>query len=195
MKVAGDKVSFLSRENTIAGPAFNRWLVPPAALAIHLAIGQAYAFSVFNLPLSQVVGITAPAPGDWKLTTIGWIFSVAIAFLGISAFTFGRWLEAAGPRKAMFASACCFAGGFFVAALGVRTHAFWLVILGYGVIGGIGLGLGYISPGSTLIKWVPDHPGMAVIGEINGDLKSGLKGGGERNMVEGNIGGIDEHAL
>ena len=91
--------AFLDREHCIAPRDHDRWLVPPAALAIHLAIGQAYAFSVFNLPLSQVVGITAPAPGDWKLTTIGWIFSVAIVFLGLSAFTFGRWLEDAGPRK------------------------------------------------------------------------------------------------
>lgn len=151
----------LDRERTIAPPGFNRWRVPPAALAIHLAIGQAYAFSVFNLPLSTLRGITAPAPDDWRLTTIGWIFSVAIVFLGLSAFTFGRWLEQAGPRKAMFASASCFGGGFLVAALGVQLHQFWLVVLGYGVIGGIGLGLGYISPVSTLIKWFPDRPGMA----------------------------------
>jgi MFS family permease len=154
-------LSFLDRERTIAPAGFNRWRVPPAALAIHLSIGQAYAFSVFNLPLSRLEGLTTAAPGDWKLTTIGWIFSVAIVFLGLSAFTFGRWLEQAGPRKAMFASASCFGGGFLVAALGVQLHLFWLVVLGYGVIGGIGLGLGYISPVSTLIKWFPDRPGMA----------------------------------
>lgn len=153
--------SFLDRDRTIAPAGFNRWRVPPAALAIHLSIGQAYAFSVFNLPLSRLRGITASAPDDWKLTTIGWIFSVAIVCLGLSAFTFGRWLEQAGPRKAMFASASCFGGGFVVAALGVQTHQLWLVVLGYGVIGGIGLGLGYISPVSTLIKWFPDRPGMA----------------------------------
>ena len=154
-------LSFLDRSRTVAGPSFNRWLVPPAALAIHLAIGQAYAFSVFDLPLSRAVGITHSVPGDWKLTTIGWIFSTAIFFLGISAFAFGHWLEDAGPRKAMFAAACCFGGGFLVAAVGVRAHQIWLVYLGYGVIGGIGLGLGYISPVSTLIKWFPDRPGMA----------------------------------
>jgi len=154
-------LSRLDRERTIAPPGFSRWRVPPAALAIHLSIGQAYAFSVFNLPLSKLKGITAPAPDDWGLATIGWIFSVAIVFLGLSAFTFGRWLEQVGPRKAMVASAACFGGGFLVASLGVRLHAFWLVILGYGVIGGIGLGLGYISPVSTLIKWFPDRPGMA----------------------------------
>jgi len=153
--------SFLDREHTIAPSGFDRWRVPPAALAIHLSIGQAYAFSVFNLPLSRLRGITTAAPDDWKLTTIGWIFSVAIVFLGLSAFTFGRWLEQAGPRKAMFAAASCFGGGFLVAALGVQLHLFWLVVLGYGVIGGIGLGLGYISPVSTLIKWFPDRPGMA----------------------------------
>ncbi len=152
---------FLDREHSIAPPGFNRWRVPPAALAIHLAIGQAYAFSVFNLPLSTLIGIDKPAPADWKLSTIGWIFSTAIVFLGLSAFTFGRWLEEVGPRKAMFCSALCFAGGFFVAALGVQLHQIWIIYLGYGVIGGIGLGLGYISPVSTLIKWFPDRPGMA----------------------------------
>lgn len=152
---------FLDRQHSIAPAGFSRWRVPPAALAIHLAIGQAYAFSVFNLPLSTLVGIDKPAPADWKLSTIGWIFSTAIVFLGLSAFTFGRWLEAAGPRKAMFASAVCFGGGFMVGALGVQLHQIWIIYLGYGVIGGIGLGLGYISPVSTLIKWFPDRPGMA----------------------------------
>jgi MFS family permease len=151
----------LDRSRTIAPPGFNRWRVPPAALAIHLAIGQAYAFSVFNLPLSRQLGVSASVPGDWKLSTIGWVFSIAIVCLGLSAFTFGRWLEAAGPRKAMFASATCFGGGLLVAAAGVATHQFWLLALGYGVIGGIGLGLGYIAPVSTLMKWFPDRPGMA----------------------------------
>jgi MFS family permease len=153
--------SLLDREHTVAGAHYSRWLVPPAALAIHLSIGQAYAFSVFNLPLSHAVGITQPAPDDWKLSTIGWVFSVAIVFLGLSAAVFGAWLERAGPRKAMFVSAVCFASGFQVAALGVITHQFWLLLLGYGVLGGIGLGLGYISPVSTLIRWFPDRPGMA----------------------------------
>ncbi|MFI5233199.1 MAG: OFA family MFS transporter [Gemmatimonadales bacterium] len=152
---------FLDREHSIAPQGYSRWRVPPAALAIHLAIGQAYAFSVFNLPLSTLVGIGKPAPDDWKLSTIGWIFSTAIVFLGLSAFAFGRWLEEAGPRKAMFSAAVCFAGGFFVAAAGVHLHQIWIIYLGYGVLGGIGLGLGYISPVSTLIKWFPDRPGMA----------------------------------
>ncbi len=152
---------FLDRDHSIAPEGYSRWRVPPAALAIHLAIGQAYAFSVFNLPLSTLVGIDKAAPTDWKLSTIGWIFSTAIVFLGLSAFTFGRWLEEAGPRKAMFCAAVCFAGGFCVAALGVQLHQIWIIYLGYGVIGGIGLGLGYISPVSTLIKWFPDRPGMA----------------------------------
>jgi MFS family permease len=154
-------LSFLDREHSVAPAGYSRWRVPPAALAIHLCIGQAYAFSVFNLPLSTLIGINKPAAADWKLTTIGWIFSVAIVFLGFSAFTFGRWLDEAGPRKAMFASACCFGGGFAVASLGVYLHQIWIIYLGYGVIGGIGLGLGYISPVSTLIKWFPDRPGMA----------------------------------
>jgi MFS family permease len=153
--------AFLSRERTIAAPGYNRWLIPPAALAIHLAIGEVYAFSVFNLPLTRLIGVTESAPEDWKLSTLGWIFSIAIVFLGLSAAVFGKWLEAAGPRKAMFAAASCFGGGFLVAALGVQLHQVWLLYLGYGVLGGIGLGLGYISPVSTLIKWFPDRPGMA----------------------------------
>lgn len=154
-------LSFLDRERIVAPPGYSRWLVPPAALAIHLSIGQAYAFSVFNLPLSRVIGGTASAPGDWKLSTLGWIFSIAIVFLGLSAAVWGAWLERVGPRKAMFVSACCFGVGFLVGALGIRTHQLWLLLLGYGVLGGIGLGLGYISPVSTLIKWFPDRPGMA----------------------------------
>jgi MFS family permease len=153
--------SFLDREHSVAKPGYNRWLVPPAALAIHLCIGQIYAYSVFNRPMTRILGITESAPGDWELTTLGWIFSIALFTLGASAAIFGKWLERVGPRKAMFAAALCFAGGFFIAALGIRTHQIWLVYLGHGVIGGIGLGLGYISPVSTLIKWFPDRPGMA----------------------------------
>ena len=153
--------SFLDRERSIAGENYSRWLVPPAALAIHLSIGQAYAFSVFNLPLSQRIGVDHSAPADWRLSTIGWVFSVAIVFLGLSAALFGPWLERAGPRKAMFVSALCFGGGFEIASLGVATHQFWILLLGYGVLGGIGLGLGYISPVTTLIRWFPDRPGMA----------------------------------
>src|SRR5579864_1024953 len=134
-------MSFLDREHSVAPAGYSRWRVPPAALAIHLAIGQAYAFSVFNLPLSTLVGVTKAAPDDWKLSTIGWIFSTAIVCLGLSAFLFGRWLEAVGPRRAMFVSALCFAGGFMVSALGVQMHQIWIIYLGYGVLGGIGLGL------------------------------------------------------
>ena len=154
-------LSFLDRKHTIAGPGFSRWMVPPAALCVHLCIGQAYAFSVFNLPMSKLIGITQSAPDDWKLTDLGWIFSIAIFFLGASAAVFGRWVEDGGPRRAMFTSALCFGCGFLVAALGVSLHQLWIVYLGYGVLGGIGLGLGYISPVSTLIRWFPDRPGMA----------------------------------
>src|SRR5579885_3011632 len=153
--------SFLDREHTVAKPGYNRWLIPPAALAIHLCIGQAYAFSVFNLPMTKLIGITQSAPGDWKLTELGWIFTLAIVFLGLSAAAAGRWLEEVGPRKAMFVAACCFGGGFVISAFGASIHSIWLIYLGYGVIGGCGLGIGYISPVSTLIKWFPDRPGMA----------------------------------
>lgn len=154
-------LSILDRDRTIAKPGFNRWMVPPAALCVHLCIGQAYAFSVFNLPMSKVIGITSPAPEDWKLTELGWIFSIAIFFLGFSAAVLGRWVEEGGPRRAMCAAALCFGSGFLVSAFGISVHQLWIVYLGYGVLGGIGLGIGYISPVSTLIKWFPDRPGMA----------------------------------
>jgi len=154
-------IAILDRERTVAPLDYNRWRVPPAALAVHLSIGQVYAFSVFNIPLSRTIGITTSAPDDWALSTIGWVFSTAIVFLGLSAALFGRWLERVGPRQAMFASALCFGGGFFVGAAGISSHQFWLLLLGYGVLGGIGLGIGYISPVSTLLKWFPDRPGMA----------------------------------
>jgi MFS family permease len=153
--------TFMDRESTVAEPGFNRFLVPPAALAVHLCIGQAYAFSTFNLPLTKLIGITQSAPGDWDLKAVGWIFSIAIVVLGSSAAVFGRWVERVGPRKSMFVSALCFGGGFLVSAVGIHFHALWLLYLGYGVLGGCGLGIGYISPVSTLIKWFPDRPGMA----------------------------------
>jgi MFS family permease len=154
-------MSFLDRENIIAAPGFNRFMVPPAALAVHLSIGQAYAISTFNLPLTKLIGITQSVPGDWNLKAVGWIFSIAIVFLGSSAALFGRWVERVGPRKSMFAAALCFAGGFLISAVGIKMHQLWIIYLGYGVLGGCGLGIGYISPVSTLIKWFPDRPGMA----------------------------------
>jgi MFS family permease len=157
----GSLFAFLDRERTIARAGFSRWMVPPAALCIHLCIGQAYAFSVFNLPMTKLLGITESAPGDWKLTELGWIFSIAIFVLGFSAAIFGRWVEEGGPRRAMFTSALCWASGFFISAVGVYLHNLWIIYFGYGVVGGIALGIGYISPVSTLIKWFPDRPGMA----------------------------------
>ena len=151
----------LHRDRTIAGPGFSRWMVPPAALCVHLCIGQAYAISVFNLPMTKLIGISKAAPDDWKLTDLGWIFSIAIVFLGLSAAVMGRWVEEGGPRRAMFTAALLWAGGFLISAVGVNIHNIWLIYLGYGVFGGCGLGIGYISPVSTLIKWFPDRPGMA----------------------------------
>jgi MFS family permease len=157
----GTLPGLLSRERTIADIGFSRWMVPPAALCVHLCIGQAYAFSVFNLPMTRLIGITQSAPDDWKLTDLGWIFSIAIFFLGASAALLGRWVEEGGPRRAMFTAGLCWAGGFLLSAVGVYVHNIWLIYLGYGVLGGVGLGIGYISPVSTLIRWFPDRPGMA----------------------------------
>jgi len=167
---------FLDKDQTIAKPGFNRWLVPPAALAIHLCIGMAYGFSVFWLPLSKALGIKesiACGPDvsffeqvfssscDWKISMLGWMFTMFFVLLGVSAAIWGGWLEHAGPRKAGVVSALCWCGGLLISALGVYHHQIWLMWLGSGVIGGVGLGLGYISPVSTLIKWFPDRRGMA----------------------------------
>ncbi|MEV0716819.1 OFA family MFS transporter [Asanoa sp. NPDC050611] len=146
-------LSALDREHTVAPPGFSRWLIPPAALAVHLCIGQAYATSVYK---NSFV-----AHFDTSQTAIGIVFSIAIVMLGLSAAVAGTWVENNGPRKAMFVSASFWAAGFLVSALGIATKQLWLVYLGYGVIGGIGLGIGYISPVSTLIKWFPDRPGLA----------------------------------
>jgi MFS family permease len=166
----------LNKEHTVARAGFNRWLVPPAALAIHLCIGMAYGFSVFWLPLSKAVGIkesiACPADMgflaeitatscDWKISMLGWMFTLFFVFLGLSTALFGGWLEHAGPRKAGVVSALCWCGGLVISAFGIYVHQIWLMWLGSGVIGGIGLGLGYISPVSTLIKWFPDRRGMA----------------------------------
>ncbi len=167
---------WLDKSRIVAKPGFNRWLVPPAALAIHLCIGMAYGFSVFWLPLSRAIGISQPlvCPADmsllselfashcdWQISTLGWMYTLFFVFLGSSAAIWGGWLERVGPRKAGIVSAICWCGGLVISAIGIKLHQIWLMWLGSGVIGGIGLGLGYISPVSTLIKWFPDRRGMA----------------------------------
>jgi MFS family permease len=182
------ETGLLDRERTIAEPGFNRWLVPPAALAIHLCIGMAYGFSVFTAPLGRIVAAATGAPKpiacpgdattyfgklaitahalfatdcDWTQFDVGWLFTLFFVLLGSSAAIWGGWLERVGPRKAGVVAALCWCGGLVISALGVYIHQLWLVWLGSGVIGGIGLGLGYISPVSTLVKWFPDRRGMA----------------------------------
>jgi MFS family permease len=171
----GDIAGILDRERIIAGAGFNRWLVPPAALCIHLCIGMAYGFSVFWLPLSRAVGLTASkscpdmslaqelftTTCDWRIASMGWMFTLFFVVLGVAAALWGGWLERAGPRKAGVVAALCWCGGLVLGALGVYIHQLWLMWLGAGVVGGIGLGLGYISPVSTLVKWFPDRRGMA----------------------------------
>jgi MFS family permease len=155
--------SFLDRERTIAPPGFSRWLVPPAAIAVQMCIGEIYSFSVFNIPLARAIGVTQSIPGqDWRAPQIVLsTYSLGLVILGLSAAFLGKWVERVGPRKTMVSSACCFCGGLVVASFGVHIHNLLVVALGYGVIGGIGLGLGYIAPVSTLVKWFPDKPGMA----------------------------------
>jgi MFS family permease len=154
--------SFLDRERTVAPPGFNRWLIPPSAISVHICIGEIYGFSVFNQPLTRLVGITRSLRGqDWTIPEVGWIYSIALVMLGLSAAVLGRWVERVGPRRTIVVSAGCFCGGLWLSALGVAIHSIWLLYLGYGVIGGIGLGLGYIAPVSTLVRWFPDRPGLA----------------------------------
>jgi len=198
--------AFLSKERIIAKPGFNRWLVPPAALAIHLCIGMAYGFSVFWIPLSKALGVTAPvacAPDmsfiaqvfssqcDWPISMLGWIYTLFFIFLGCSAAVWGGWLEHAGPRKAGVVSALCWCGGLLISALGIYTHQIWLMWLGSGVIGGIGLGLGYISPVSTLIKWFPDKRGMATGMAIMGFGGGAMVGAPLAAVLMGHFAGPD----
>ena len=150
-----------AKDRIVAPPGFNRWKVPPASIAIHLCIGSVYAWSNFNPALTKVQGVVGSAPGDWSLGSVVWIFSVAIICLGLSAAVAGNWLERVGPFVVGCIAAVFWGGGFLIGALGIWLHQLWLLYLGYGVIGGIGLGLGYVSPVSTLIKWFPDRRGMA----------------------------------
>ena len=174
-RISGAGAGILDREHTVAKAGFNRWLVPPAALCIHLCIGMAYGFSVFWLPLSRAIGVTQSkacpdislwqelftTTCDWKVASLGWMYTLFFVLLGVSAAIWGGWLERSGPRKAGVVAACCWGGGLLIGAFGVYVHQLWIMWLGCGVIGGVGLGLGYISPVSTLVKWFPDRRGMA----------------------------------
>ena len=151
----------LSKERIIAPSDYNRWRVPLASVAIHLCIGSVYAWSIYNPPLTRVKGVVASAADDWSLSAVVWVFTVAIVSLGLAAAFAGKWLEEAGPRKVGVVAALCWGGGYIVGAVGIMTHQLWLLYLGYGVIGGCGLGMGYVSPVSTLIRWFPDRRGMA----------------------------------
>jgi MFS family permease len=154
-------MNILANERAVAAPGFNRWLIPPAALAVHLCIGQVYALAMFSEPLTRVIGITSAVPGDWTLRDLAPLFVVAISVLGLSTTIAAAWIDRQGPRAIMFLAACCFGGGLLVSAFGIFTHQLWLLYLGYGGLGGVGLGLGYVAPVSTLIRWFPDRRGLA----------------------------------
>lgn len=151
----------LLKESIVAPPGFNRWRVPPASIAIHLCIGSVYAWSIFNPALIRELGVVGSSAGDWTLSSVVWIFSVAIVFLGLAAAVAGKWLERVGPRCVGVTAAILWGGGFMIGSLGVAMHQLWLIYLGYGALGGCGLGLGYVSPVSTLIRWFPDRRGLA----------------------------------
>ena len=151
----------LSKERIVAGDEFNRWRIVPAALGIHLCIGSVYAWSLFNPALVKRLGVVTSAADDWTLKGVVWVFTVAIVCLGLAAALAGRWVERVGPRMVGTAAACAWSGGFVIGGFGIVTGQLWLVYLGYGVLGGCGLGLGYISPVATLIRWFPDRRGMA----------------------------------
>jgi len=190
-------IGLLDKRRIIAREGFNRWLVPPAALAIHLCIGMAYGFSVFWLPLSKALGhdTAIACPGmslaaalftttcDWRVSDLVWIYTLFFVLLGLSAAAWGGWLERAGPRKAGVVAAFCWCGGMLIAAFGVIQHQLWMMWIGLGGIGGIGLGLGYISPVSTLIKWFPDRRGMATGMAIMGFGGGAMIGAPLANML------------
>ena len=154
-------LELLSKERIIAPATYNRWRVPLASVAIHLCIGSVHAWSIYNPSLIKVHGVVTSSAEDWSLSEVVWVFTVAIVFLGLAAAFAGKWLEEVGPRKVGVVAALCWGGGYLVGALGIMSHQLWLLYLGYGVIGGCGLGLGYVSPVSTLIRWFPDRRGMA----------------------------------
>lgn len=172
----------LSKQRIIAKPGFNRWLIAPAALGIHLCIGSVYAWSLFNPALIKRLGVVTSAADDWTLKSVVWVFTVSIVFLGMAAAIAGHWLEKVGPRMVGVVAACCWSGGFFIGGLGIVTGQLWLLYLGYGVLGGCGLGLGYVSPVGTLIRWFPDRRGMAT-----GIAIMGFGGGAmiAKPMIEG----------
>jgi MFS family permease len=194
---SGNLPNILDRERIIATAGFNRWLVPPAALCIHLCIGMAYGFSVFWLPLSRAIGLSTSkicpdmsifaelftTTCDWKVASLGWMYTLFFVVLGVSAALWGGWLERAGPRKAGVVAAICWCGGLALGALGVYVHQLWLLWLGSGVLGGVGLGLGYISPVSTLVKWFPDRRGMATGMAIMGFGGGAMIGAPLANML------------
>jgi MFS family permease len=190
-------LGIFDREHTVAKAGFNRWLVPPAALCIHLCIGMAYGFTVFWLPLARAIGLTQPkacpdisfweelftTTCDWKVASMGWMYTLFFVLLGVSAAIWGGWLERSGPRKAGAVAACCWGGGLLIGAFGVYVHQLWIMLLGPGVIGGVGLGLGYISPVSTLVKWFPDRRGMATGMAIMGFGGGAMIGAPLANML------------
>jgi MFS family permease len=151
----------LLKEQIVAKPGFNRWWVPVASVSIHLCIGSVYAWSIFNPALIKAIGVVTSSGDDWALKEVVWIYSTAIVFLGLAAAFAGSWLEKVGPRMVGLVAAFCWGGGFLIGSVGIVNHQLWLIYLGYGVIGGCGLGLGYVSPVSTLIRWFPDRRGMA----------------------------------
>lgn len=146
-----------------------RWKVAIAAVAVHLCIGSVYAWSVFVKPLQLMY--------DWTKQDLTWTFSIAIVVLGLSAALSGSWMENKGPHRSAQISALAFGLGIIGAGVASHIGSLWLLYLTYGVLGGIGLGLGYISPVSTLVKWFPDKrglaTGMAVFGFGAGSLITG----------------------
>ncbi len=134
----------------------NRWLIPVAAVIIHVCIGSVYSWSVFNRPI-QALLVGQP----WWFSPPYTTFSTALVFLGLTAAVGGTWVERRGPRAAATAAALLFGSGLILGGFGLRMQQPILVLLGMGVIGGMGCGLGYIAPVSTLVKWFPDRRGMA----------------------------------
>lgn len=131
----------------------NKWLIVLAAIGIHISIGSVYAWSVLTRPIMEAMG--------FSLQQVTWTFSLAILFLGTSAGFLGTYVERMGPRKSGLIAAAFFGTGMLGTAYALTQHSLMLMYLFYGVIGGIGLGTGYITPVSTLVKWFPNNRGLA----------------------------------
>eukprot|EP01147_Barroeca_monosierra_P002537 gene2537-5457_t len=151
---------FLSIESIQAPASFNRWLLLPPAVLAHMALGSVYAWSILNSSFVRNIGVVGSAADDWSLSDVVPIFAVICGVHGLSAALFGRWQERVGPRYAGLLGALTFGSGFFLSSFGVHLHNLPTAYAG-GILIGCGIGLSYVPPVATLLRWFPDRRGLA----------------------------------